>query len=222
MTFSFALAAFLMGLAGGPHCIAMCGGACAYIKQNQKSNTQYIVFQLGRIIGYASMGAIAAASVKSLAWFSSQTSALHPLWTFFHALVLAWGLMLLIFARQPAWADSIGRSVWDKLRLSTASAKSMLMMGMMWALMPCGLLYSALLIASLQASPVNGAVSMASFALGTSLTLFFGPILWLKLKSGVKWMTEANSMRLAGLLLCFVSATAIWMDVVHQNKIWCN
>jgi uncharacterized protein len=88
--------------------------------------------------------------------------------------------------------------------------------------MPCGLLYSALLVASLQANPLNGAVSMAAFALGTSLTLFFAPLLWLKLKDGVKWLTEDMSMRLAGLLLCVFSSVAVYMDVVHQNKIWCT
>jgi sulfite exporter TauE/SafE len=222
MTFSFALAAFLMGLAGGPHCVAMCGGACAIIKRTKKNNTQYLLFHLGRILGYATLGAIAAASVKSLAWFSSQTSSLHPLWTFFHTLLFAWGLVLLIFAKQPTWADNLGRKIWNNLELFTTTSKSTLVTGFLWTLMPCGLLYSALLVASLQANPLNGAVSMAAFALGTSLTLFFAPLLWLKLKDGVKWLTEDMSMRLAGMLLCFVSGVAIWMDVVHQTKIWCN
>jgi hypothetical protein len=30
------------------------------------------------------------------------------------------------------------------------------------------------------------------------------------------------SMRLAGLLLCVFSSVAVYMDVVHQNKIWCT
>jgi uncharacterized protein len=222
MTFSFALATFLMGVAGGPHCVAMCGGACAIIKRTKKSNAQYLVFHLGRILGYATLGAIAAASVKSLAWVSSQTSVLHPLWTFFHTLLFAWGLVLLVFAKQPTWADSFGRKVWNKLALFTTTTRSTFVTGYLWTLMPCGLLYSALLVASLQANPLNGAVSMAAFALGTSLTLFFAPLLWLKLKDGVKWLTEDMSMRLAGLLLCVFSSVAVYMDVVHQNKIWCT
>jgi sulfite exporter TauE/SafE len=220
--FSFAVATFMMGVAGGPHCVAMCGGACAYIQQNQTKQFDYLIFQLGRICGYASLGAVAAYSVKSLAWVSEQTATLHPLWTFFHVLVLVWGLMLLLLARQPIWADKVGKGIWARLRQAAGPSKGVFLTGMLWVLMPCGLLYSALLVASLQANPVNGAISMATFAAGSSISLILAPQLWLKLKSGISWLTDATSMRLAGLLLTLVSATAIWMDLTHQVKIWCN
>ena len=162
MLSSFALASFLMGIAGGPHCIAMCGGMCAYIQQNQPNQSLYLQFHLGRVVGYAILGAVAAMSVKSLAWFSGQTASLHPFWTFFHTLVFAWGLLLLLFARQPVWVDAFGKNVWDTLKSATRHRRGLIVTGMLWALMPCGLLYSALLVASLQANALNGAVSMAS------------------------------------------------------------
>lgn len=221
MLSSFALASFLMGIAGGPHCIAMCGGMCVYIQQNQTNSSNYLLFHLGRIMGYAILGAVAAMSVKSLAWFSAQTASLHPLWTFFHTLVFAWGLLLLLFARQPVWVDAFGKNVWTKLKSATSHQRGVVITGMLWALLPCGLLYSALLVASLQANPVNGAVSMAAFAFGSSLFLVVGPVLWAKLKKGNTWLSDQLSMRLAGLFLCVVSGIAIWMDVFHQIKIWC-
>lgn len=211
-----------MGLAGGPHCIAMCSAACSGIQQSQSSNYNALQFQTGRLIGYSSLGAIAAGSVQSLAWFSSQTLALHPLWTFFHVLVLSWGLMLLSFARQPMWADNVGRQVWKHIRQFTQLKGGVFATGMMWAFMPCGLLYSALLIASLNASPLNGAVSMATFALGTSISLIVGPWLWLKLKRGGKFISENTSMRIAGFLLSAVAGWAIWMDLTQSVKVWCN
>ena len=110
-----ALTTLLMGLAGGPHCIAMCGAACGGL-QKSAAGIHIWKFHAGRLIGYATLGAVAAASVNTLAWFSNQTLALHPLWTFFHVLVLAWGLMLLFFARQPGWADQFGRRVWKKVK----------------------------------------------------------------------------------------------------------
>jgi len=222
MTLSFALATFLMGVAGGPHCIAMCGGACAYIQQNQTQQHQYLLFQLGRILGYATMGALAASSVKGLAWMSDQTAILHPLWTFFHVLVFGWGLMLVLFAKQPLWADELGRRVWERLRHITIKSHGTLLTGILWALIPCGLLYSALLIASLQASPLNGAISMAAFAVGSGLSLVVGSKLWYRLKSGIKWLGDATSMRIAGLMLTVVSVIAIWMDLTHQVKFWCT
>ncbi|MFW5431448.1 MAG: sulfite exporter TauE/SafE family protein [Methylophilaceae bacterium] len=218
-----ALTTLLMGLAGGPHCIAMCGAACGSLQRNDGANNNRIwKFHLGRIIGYSSLGAIAAGSVKTLAWFSSQTQALHPLWTFFHVLVLCWGLMLLAYARQPAWADQFGRRVWKRVQQATHLTGGGIFTGMLWALMPCGLLYSALLVASLNANPISGALSMTTFAIGTSLSLIVGPWFWFKLKKGVIWLGEDTSMRLAGFFLVGVATWAIWMDLVHQVKVWCN
>lgn len=216
-----ALTTLLMGLAGGPHCIAMCGAACGGL-QKSAAGIHIWKFHAGRLIGYATLGAVAAASVNTLAWFSNQTLALHPLWTFFHVLVLAWGLMLLFFARQPGWADQFGRRVWKKVKQVSLLSGGGVITGMLWALMPCGLLYSAILVASLNANPVSGAFSMATFAMGTSVSLLIGPWFWFKLKNGIKWMGDSTSMRLAGLFLTAVAGWAIWMDVMHQTKVWCN
>jgi len=220
MQTSLAITTFLMGLAGGPHCIIMCGAACVGIRQSG-GNKSLLKFQSGRILGYATLGAVAAFSVKNLAWLSSQSLALHPLWTFFHVLVLSWGLVLLMYARQPIWADRIGHSIWVQVRKLSNLPGGLLMTGMLWSLMPCGLLYSALLVASLSGSPMSGAVSMASFAVGTTVSLMLGPVLWLKLKRGNKWLNESRSMRVAGFLLTLAAVWAIWMDLTHQFKIWC-
>lgn len=222
MQTSLALTTLLMGLAGGPHCIVMCGAACAGIQKGHGGTSSLWKFQAGRLIGYASLGAVAAASVKSLAWVSSQSLALHPAWTFFHVLVLSWGLVLLAYARQPVWADNLGRNIWGRVQHMARIPGGMIMTGMLWAFMPCGLLYSALLVASLSANPLNGAISMGTFAIGTSVSLLVGPWLWLKLQHGGKWINESRSMRLAGLILSAAAAWAIWMDLAHQVKVWCN
>ncbi len=221
METSLIVTTFLMGLAGGPHCIAMCGAACGGL-QSSAAGVKILPFHLGRLIGYGLLGAVAAASVNKLAWFTEQTLALHPLWTFFHALVLAWGLMLLLFAKQPVWADQFSRHVWRKVKSLTSRSGGGIFTGMLWALMPCGLLYSALLVASLNANAVHGALSMATFAIGTSLSLIIGPFFWFKLKHGLHYLGDATSMRAAGLFLSAIAGWAIWMDVMHQTKVWCT
>ncbi len=217
---SLLLTAFIMGLAGGPHCIAMCGAACGGIAQ---ANGKYaaVKFQAGRLLGYASLGAVAAASVNLLAWFTSQTSVVHPLWTFFHVLVLGWGLLLLAYARQPLWVDHAGRRIWRKVRQLSRVPGGVVLTGMMWALMPCGLLYSGVLVASLSGSAVQGALCMAGFALGGSFSLLLGPWLWVRLKNGSRWLTDAHSMRVAGLMLVIAAGWAIWMDIAHQSSLYC-
>jgi len=60
-------------------------------------------------------------------------------------------------------------------------------------------------------------MGMATFAIGTGLSLLVGPRLY-----GSKWINESRSMRLAGLLLSVAAAWAIWMDPMPQVKIWCS
>jgi len=214
------LTAFVMGLTGGPHCVAMCGTACGGIVQiNGKSAA--LEFQVGRILGYSGLGAVAAASVGFLAWISSQTNILHPVWTFFHTLVFSWGLVLLIYARQPVWINHIGRQIWQRLRQLSQARGGVLLTGMLWAFMPCGLLYSAVLVASLSGSPAQGTISMAGFAIGSSLSLLLAPWLWLKLKNSGSLFSESNGMRIAGLMLVITAGWAIWMDLVHQTRVFC-
>jgi len=210
--------ALVMGLAGGPHCVAMCGAACtSFTKSSDKPYAIYF-YHLGRVCGYALLGAIATFAIQSIAWLSSNSAILHPLWTFFHVLVFFWGVILLIYARQPIWIDLAGRRIWQRVKNLSQINGGYFYIGMLWALMPCGLLYSALIIASFNGNPLGGALSMAAFAAGSAISLFFAPWLWLKLKTTV---VEPYGMRLAGLLLSSASAWAIWMSLTHNSKVWC-
>ena len=108
MQASLAITALLMGLAGGPHCIAMCGAACAGIGQAAGARQQSAMwtFQLGRVLGYSALGALAAASMQGLGWLTVQSAALRPVWTLFHVATLILGLVLLLKAQQPVWLGS--------------------------------------------------------------------------------------------------------------------
>ncbi len=222
LTSSLALTALLMGLAGGPHCIAMCGAACAGIGQaaGDRSTAALALFQVGRLAGYSMLGALAAASMQGLGWLTVQSAAIRPVWTLFHVAVFLLGGLLLVQARQPVWLEGAARGVWARVRAFNASwgRGAPLMIGGLWAFMPCGLLYSALLVAALSGGPLQGAQSMALFALGSSLSLAAGPWLLLKLRGGPMgdW-----SIRLAGLALSVTSAWALWMGLVHDTAPWC-
>ncbi|HEU4709258.1 MAG TPA: sulfite exporter TauE/SafE family protein [Methylophilaceae bacterium] len=216
MELSLALTALLMGITGGPHCIAMCGGVCAGLNQQSGSRT-LLNFQVGRILGYATLGGLAAFSVQGIAWLSSHSAALRPLWVFFHVLILAWGVVLVMQARQPLWAERLGKQIWAYIRRASQHRGGIFATGMLWALMPCGLLYSALLIAALNNSAAGGALSMGLFALGTTISLQAGPWLWQRLRN----KNEKSGMRLAGLLLIFAAGWALWMDMAHQIALWC-
>jgi sulfite exporter TauE/SafE len=216
MELSLAFTALIMGITGGPHCVAMCGGVCAGLGKESKPGALWN-FQAGRILGYAALGAVAAFSVQGVAWLSQNTAALRPLWAFFHVLILAWGIVLIMQARQPLWAERIGKQIWAGVRKASQHRGGIFSTGMLWALMPCGLLYSALLIAALSNTVAGGALSMGLFALGTTVSLQTAPWLWQKLRN----RNEKSGMRLAGVLLVFAAGWALWMDMAHQIAIWC-
>lgn len=222
MLLSLASTALLMGLAGGPHCIAMCGAACAGIGQaaGPHKNRAMWTFQLGRVLGYSALGAVAAASMQGLGWLTVQSAALRPVWSMFHVAMLVLGLVLLWRAEQPVWLDNAGKKVWRIVRgwVSGRGGGAPLLLGAVWTFLPCGLLYSALLVAALSGSPLDGALLMALFALGTSVSMMLGPWLWLRLKGNP---SGGWGVRLAGLALAASSAWALWMAYAHNAAPWC-
>ncbi len=222
MQSSLAVTALLMGLAGGPHCVAMCGAACAGLGQaaGERRTQALTAFQLGRLVGYSSLGALAAVSVQGLGWLTTQSAAIRPLWTLLHLAAMALGVLLMLQARQPVWLDQSARRLWAWVRRfhERRGALAPLVVGALWALMPCGLLYSALMVAALTGHATDGALTMALFALGSSVSLWAGPWLWLRMQT---LGDGAWGMRLAGLALLGVSAWGLWMGLVHDQAPWC-
>lgn len=226
MQSSLALTALLMGLVGGPHCVAMCGAACAGISQaaGPRQNSALLTFQLGRIGGYSILGGLAAASLQGLGWLTVQSAALRPVWSLFHVTAVVLGLMLLLQARQPIWLENAARAVWARTRSFAANQGrgAPLVLGVLWALLPCGLLYSALLVAALAGSVAGGAMVMALFALGTSVTMVAGPWLWLRLRGSPANPGSGQwGVRLAGAALAASSGWALWMALAHNTAPWC-
>lgn len=200
----------------------MCGAACAGIGKaaGARSTSAIWTFQAGRLVGYSALGAVAAASMQGLGWLTTQTATMRPVWTLFHVAAMVLGLTLLLLARQPVWLDATARRVWGKVRALNAAwgRGAPLAIGALWAFMPCGLLYSALLVAALSGGPLDGAQTMALFALGSSASLLVGP--WLLLRLGRGGNGEWG-MRLAGLALAATSGWTLWMGLAHDAAPWC-
>jgi sulfite exporter TauE/SafE len=181
-----------------------------------------MMFHGGRISGYAAMGALAAWAMDSLAWLTQQSIALRPVWTLMHVAVLGWGLMMLVQLRQPVWIEQAGRSVWARVKPVVGTPAGVASAGVLWALMPCGLLYSALLVAALSGGPVQGALSMALFAMGSSVWLVAGPLAWRWGRQRMQLLRGNWGSRISGALLCGVAVWALWMDLVYKPSLWCR
>jgi len=194
---------------------ARCSGGGGAIRRSA-------AFHAGRLAGYAGAGALAALALDSLAWLTTQTTALRPVWTLLHVAVMAWGLMMLLQSRQPAWVEQAGRAVWGRVRPLVAAPGGVALAGVLWALMPCGLLYSALLVAALSGGALQGALTMAMFGLGSGVWLLAGPWAWGRLKNRLDLMRAQWGTRVAGGLLCAVAAWALWTGLTSQPALWCR
>lgn len=236
MLASLLLTAFVMGLAGGPHCIAMCGAACGAMQSSSQTTSQFrsiplrVIktipwsFYLGRMLGYGILGALAAETLRGLAWLSNQSHVFQPLWTFSHTLIFAWGVLLLVTGKQPQWAIKRAQQVWAWIKQRTQHDRvGFLGTGVVWALLPCGLLYSAVMLASLQSQWLQGALVMMAFAAGSATVLAIAPLVWRSGQSVLpNWMRESTGMRLSGIFLISLSLIALWMDLMHHDKLWCQ
>lgn len=217
MDIALAGSALLMGLAGSPHCLAMCGPACAGLTRGEPSSQ--LGFHLGRLLSYAGGGALASASVGWIGQLGQSTAVLRPLWVLVHLAALLLGLYLLWRGRQPAWIENLGQRVsTSPTHVPVAAlagggvalgrpAKAGLA-GLAWLAWPCGLLQSALMVAALSSGPLQGAFAMSAFALGSSLGLILGPVVLHRLfgigEGGMRW-----AVRLAGLGLVMASGWAL-------------
>ncbi len=213
MNAALAATALLMGLAGAPHCAAMCGPACTGIVRAcaggvaQESST--LSFHVTRLLSYAAGGALAAGSVSWLATQGAQVAVLRPLWTLLQVAAFALGVWLLLRGRQPAWIDNIGRSTRARKVIWMQGPAGAAMAGSMWVALPCGLLQSALVVAALGSGPIEGAALMALFAAGSALGLWLGPALWLRLAGRHGERAQVLAVRLAGLMLTLASGWAL-------------
>lgn len=223
MTYALATTALLMGLAGGPHCAVMCGAACGGLaRAGQRKAHSPLVFQAGRLAGYSIAGAAVATAVQSFAWMTEQAAAFRPVWMLFHLAVFGWGLMLLVKASQPAWADRAGRSAWSRVGAVATSQGGMFSAGALWAFMPCSLLYSALLVASLSGGALQGALAMAAFAVGSGVSLLLAPRMLAGLQQAGNGLGEQLGVRMAGAVLMLSALFGLWGDMTHRIAQWCG
>lgn len=207
--------AFLMGLAGIPHCTAMCGAACAAAFPRGVSAWTL----LGRAMGYACLGVVAATAAGLVSRWGQQVAMIKPLWMMAQLAMVLLGGFMLLRGVIPERVDQAGKGLYLRLRASWQARSARwpqvvrkawpLLAGLAWALLPCGLLYSALMVAALASKPWEGGLVMLVFALPSALGVWAAPAMlrWLRGQGGqgelgsagapvpVTWMRVEGSVR---------------------------
>ena len=218
------LAGLTMGMVASPHCMAMCGAPCAALTSGCGRSASG--FHLGRLLGYAAGGAVAASSVAALGAWSQLAPALRPLWTLLHLALLALGLWWLATGRQPHWMQ---RNAAVPVRVVGQRGRPLRagLAGLAWVAWPCGALQAALLLSALASSAQAGALTMAAFALASMPALAVAPwavARWQAMGGGrpspVQWATLG--FRVAGLGLVLGSGWALSHGLWQRLAVWCG
>ncbi len=172
------VAALAAGLLGSGHCLGMCGGIAGALGANARSAPgsaawYTLVFNLGRVCSYAMIGALAGLlgggliSMADLPAWSAATRGLTGLLMVMIGLQVAFRWSLLRFVEQS------GARFWTRVApiarrlLPARTPAHALLLGMLWGWLPCGLVYSILLMALLAGNPLYSALLMAAFGIGT-------------------------------------------------------
>ena len=198
----------------------MCGAPCAALVARSRGAAP--AFHLGRLLSYATAGAIAAASIGVIVDSARSLHWLLPLWVLLQAAMLCAGAFMVLTGHSPAlnglafWAPVMparnGEQPvrWGRVRAGLA--------GGLWVAWPCGALQGALIVASLASGATGGAMAMAAFAIVSSSGLWLTP--WLMGRAAGSSL-RLHATRIAGLLLMVVSAWALWRSLGARIAAWC-
>ncbi|MBI4903726.1 MAG: sulfite exporter TauE/SafE family protein [Acidobacteria bacterium] len=175
MTLTDAALNFTLGLAGSLHCVSMCGPiVLSWSLSGPNRPSSHFAYHAGRIATYGVLGAIAGSLGQAVSSLGSLARLQNAAAVVAGALMVVAGLLLLGAIRRPALiqiAPVAGLTRRAARLLNNTSLISRLRMGLLMGILPCGLVYAALLKAMAPANAWDGAVTMVMFGLGTAGSL---------------------------------------------------
>ncbi len=200
--------AILVGLLGSFHCLGMCAPITWAVPGNRQKKWQWLggrlVYNSGRVVTYALLGVIAGILGSTLSMAGWQQGLSIGAGAIMLLGVLFFGMEI----PDKALLRPLSRVIlWVKKRIGGLLAKkgfgAQLALGMLNGLLPCGLVYAALIAALSMGSVEGGALYMALFGLGTFPMMlaaaFFGKVMSRKFKQRV-WNLAPKLVAIVGIL----------------------
>lgn len=172
--------AFLVGLLGSTHCIGMCGGIVGALDMGLKNPNRsdssifgyHIAYNSGRILSYIVIGMLAGYLGGGIASFGLLPGIpVSRLVT--AAFMIALGLYLANWWRALSILERWGSKVWQKIQpfgqrlLPVRNLPQAFGLGLIWGWLPCGLVYTVVAWSLTTADPIQSALLMLGFGLGT-------------------------------------------------------
>ncbi len=184
--------ALVVGFLGSVHCVGMCGPLALALPGKYPSRLRLVssrlLYNLGRAITYAAMGAVIGLAGKSVAILGTQQT-----------LSILSGIIILLMVILPSkWfarvlpfglSSGITKFVTGKLRgrLQSSSQLSLFGIGLLNGLLPCGFVYVGLAASATTGSAQGASLYMFFFGLGTIplmlATSLFGRLLPVRVRT---------------------------------------
>lgn len=212
------LAALLLGLAAGGHCVVMCGGISAALglaterAANGRPRLRFVVgYQVGRVLAYVLVALALGGALGALADTLAAEAVRHAL-RVVAAAALAVAALVAFGRLRDVGTGFVGRRIWPKVAplgrrfLPVTTLPRALGFGMVWGFMPCGFVYTVLTLAALQLDALGAAATMLMFGLGTVPAM-------LATAFGARWLaalgSRATLRRGAGVVLVASAALTL-------------
>ena len=198
--------ALALGLLGSLHCAAMCGPLMIALPIPARSPggfvVQRIVYQLGRVVTYCLLGVVAGFIGKSVFLFGLQR------WL---SIALGVAILLGFFASSQFSANAsitrlvAGLKTMMSVQFQQRRLRSLVVLGILNGLLPCGLVYVALAGAVSQGTVFQSVSYMAMFGMGTVPTMLgislSGTLFPLSLRLKLRHAIPVGVCLIAGLLI---------------------
>ena len=217
-------AAFATGLLGSAHCLGMCAGisglfaAGASVAALKTQLPLAIAYNLGRVTSYACVGVTVALFGSTAVRAIPDLAA--PIRIASAALIILIGLQVAFGWRLLTAVEKMGAIIWNtaapqaKALLPATNITRAAGLGLLWGLLPCGLVYSVLLLAASTAAPTSGGLVMIAFGLGTMPAMILSGLGASKLSA----FMSRNRLG-AGLLIVLLGLATLAMPAIGLSGI---
>jgi len=172
-------AAFAAGLLGGVHCAGMCGGIVGSLSMAARGPAlaRQLAFNGGRIASYALAGAAVGALGDLGRYAAPALTVQTALFALANAVMILLGLYIAGWGSAVLRLERAGAVAWRRIEpharrfLPMDTTPRAWAAGLAWGWVPCGLVYTMLVMALASGDAARGAAVMAAFGLGTLPTL---------------------------------------------------
>jgi len=213
-------AASLVGLLGGTHCIGMCGGIVGALTSGlsddmRNSRARLVAAQLayntGRIISYAAAGVLAGLLGRQATTMGLTGG--FPIGGIIAAVIMILlGFYLGGWWQALQWLERLGAHVWRHIEpfgrrfIPVRHAGQALLLGLVWGWLPCGMVYSVLVLALASGSGTEGGAIMLAFGAGTLPTMLAMGIAFGSLG---RWVRNKRVREAAGILVILMGGAML-------------